>query len=320
MPSPLKAPFPYFGGKTKIADTVWHLLGDVRNYVEPFAGSAAVLLARPAGFDGPETLNDLSCFIVNTWRAISRDSDGLAVLLVGPVCEVNTEAEHYSLATQEVTLRDRLGDPEFFDSRLAAYWIRGANEWIGSGWASGEGPWSWTREFGWAKARQLPHLGNAGKGINRKLPHLGDAGTGEYDLRLAFVSEWLNALRDRLCRVRITCGGFERVLSPSVTLKHAGVTGVFLDPPYDGTEYVYGTTVSISERVRNWCLENGANPRLRIVLAGRGEEHDDLLSHGWLKTVWSARRGYSTVNAGERHTEALWYSPSCVKSDDTDLL
>ena len=348
MPSELKAPFPYFGGKSRIALQVWALLGDVKNYVEPFAGSASVLLARPQGFKGPETLNDFSCFLVNAWRAIRDNPEALAERLVGPVCEVNTEAEHYSLVTQEVTLRDRLGDPEFFDSRLAAYWIRGANEWIGSGWASGEGPWSWTREFGWAKARQLPHLGNAGKGINRKLPHLGnagkginrklphlgdagtginrklphlgDAGTGEYDLRLAFVSEWLNALRDRLCRVRITCGGFERVLSPSVTLEHAGVTGVFLDPPYDGTEYVYGTTVSISERVRNWCLENGANPRLRIVLAGRGEEHDDLLSHGWLKTVWSARRGYSTVNAGERHTEALWYSPSCVKSDDTDLL
>ena len=26
--------------------------------------------------------------------------------------------------------------------------------------------------------RQLPHLGNAGKGLNRQLPHLGDAGQG----------------------------------------------------------------------------------------------------------------------------------------------
>ena len=60
----LKAPFPYFGGKSKIAEQVWTLLGDVKNYVEPFAGSAAVLLARPR-FKGPETLNDFSCVAAN---------------------------------------------------------------------------------------------------------------------------------------------------------------------------------------------------------------------------------------------------------------
>lgn len=35
-----KAPFPYFGGKSKAAPLVWQLLGDVEHYVEPFAGSA----------------------------------------------------------------------------------------------------------------------------------------------------------------------------------------------------------------------------------------------------------------------------------------
>ena len=42
-----KAPFPYFGGKSKAAELVWSLLGDVPHYVEPFAGSMAVLLNRP---------------------------------------------------------------------------------------------------------------------------------------------------------------------------------------------------------------------------------------------------------------------------------
>lgn len=43
----LKAPFPYFGGKAMIADLVWHYLGDVKQYIEPFFGSGAVLLRRP---------------------------------------------------------------------------------------------------------------------------------------------------------------------------------------------------------------------------------------------------------------------------------
>jgi hypothetical protein len=43
----LRAPFPYFGGKSRAAHLVWAAFGDVPNYVEPFAGSLAVLLGRP---------------------------------------------------------------------------------------------------------------------------------------------------------------------------------------------------------------------------------------------------------------------------------
>lgn len=55
-----KAPFPWFGGKSKAAPTVWQLLGDVPHYVEPFAGSLAVL-NRPHPCNRPyysETVND----------------------------------------------------------------------------------------------------------------------------------------------------------------------------------------------------------------------------------------------------------------------
>jgi len=53
----LKAPFPAFGGKSKVASMVWQYLGDVDNYIEPFANSAAVLLARPHA-PRVETIND----------------------------------------------------------------------------------------------------------------------------------------------------------------------------------------------------------------------------------------------------------------------
>ena len=45
----LKAPFPYFGGKRLAAPVAWALMGDVKDYVEPFAGSAAMLLNAPTG-------------------------------------------------------------------------------------------------------------------------------------------------------------------------------------------------------------------------------------------------------------------------------
>ena len=55
---PYKPPFPWFGGKSKIAPEVWRRFGPVRNYVEPFMGSLAMLFLRPAPITGTETVND----------------------------------------------------------------------------------------------------------------------------------------------------------------------------------------------------------------------------------------------------------------------
>lgn len=65
----MKAPFPWFGGKRRVADIVWQALGDVDNYVEPFAGSLAVLLERPLDHGGiatgAETVNDKDAYVAN---------------------------------------------------------------------------------------------------------------------------------------------------------------------------------------------------------------------------------------------------------------
>jgi hypothetical protein len=57
-----KAPFPWFGGKSRAAPLVWQLLGDPCHYVEPFAGALGVLLERPHPCNRAyysETVNDL---------------------------------------------------------------------------------------------------------------------------------------------------------------------------------------------------------------------------------------------------------------------
>ena len=73
----LKAPFPWFGGKSRVAAQVWERFGDVPNYVEPFAGSLAVLLGRPTAA-GTETVNDLDCYLANFWRAVAADPVGVS--------------------------------------------------------------------------------------------------------------------------------------------------------------------------------------------------------------------------------------------------
>ena len=92
-----------------------------------------------------------------------------------PVNEADLEARHYWLVTAG---RDRLAKlmarPNAYDARIAGWWVWGACAWIGSGWCSGAGPWQAASDG----FRQLPHLGDGGRGINRQLPHLGDGGQG----------------------------------------------------------------------------------------------------------------------------------------------
>lgn len=90
---PLSAPFPWFGGKRRAAAKIWAALGDVGGYVEPFAGSAAVLLARPqVGSRRVETINDADGWLVNAWRSIRLDPDAVATHAYGPVTEIDYHA------------------------------------------------------------------------------------------------------------------------------------------------------------------------------------------------------------------------------------
>jgi site-specific DNA-adenine methylase len=173
----LAAPFPYFGGKSGACEQVWQAFGAVDNYVEAFAGSAAMLLGAPDG-KRVETINDFDGFVANFWRAIAADPEAVAHHADWPCNEVDLFARHLWLVRQTSTLTQSLhADPEWFDAKIAGWWCWGACNWIGSGWCSGTGPWVHDGER-IVDSRQLPHLGNAGQGINRKLPHLGNAGQG----------------------------------------------------------------------------------------------------------------------------------------------
>lgn len=85
--SDLRSPFPWFGGKSRVAHLVWERFGNVANYVEPFFGSGAVLLQRP-GLAGI----DKDCFVANFWRALASDPDAVADAADNPVNEADQHA------------------------------------------------------------------------------------------------------------------------------------------------------------------------------------------------------------------------------------
>jgi len=68
MAGSIKPPFSYYGGKTTLAPKIAELLPEHDHYVEPFAGSLAVLLAKEPS--RAETVNDLDGDLVNFWRVL----------------------------------------------------------------------------------------------------------------------------------------------------------------------------------------------------------------------------------------------------------
>ena len=170
MKSRLKAPFPWFGGKSTVADLVWERFGDVPNYVEPFAGSLAVLLARPHP-PRIETINDLDCFVANFWRAVQHDPEAVALHADWPVNEADLHARHLWLVNREKFREKMKTNPNYYDVKIAGWWVWGISCWIGSGWCSKP---EWSGRINAARAERgiNSHLENrrpstTGNGVHR---------------------------------------------------------------------------------------------------------------------------------------------------------
>jgi len=393
----LRAPFPWFGGKSRVAHLVWERFGDVPNYVEPFAGSLAIPLGRPHA-PRVETVNDKDMYLANFWRALQANPEKVARYADWPVNEADLHARHFWLVNEgRRRLEQILKDPNFYDAKIAGWWVFGQCLWIGSGWCAepgwrgrrdtrngdtsqqkrrpqlatnnalngvellpthkrpahngngqpggihaigittmADGPWKKrpaANHSGESNAVHRKSLhrwqgGGAGGGSGVHAPTLqiqdlsgdsGAVGRGVHSARLhrsEGVYAYLRALADRLRRVRVCCGEWDRVLTPSVTT-YIGTTGVLLDPPYQQSErsICYSEDHDVSAAVRAWALAHGDDPKFRIALCGYAGEH--TMPASWEEVPWKAHGGYSRSVRGveNRSRERIWFSPNCLHPD-----
>ena len=244
MTQELYAPFSYFGSKRLWAPLIWKHLGNTDVYIEPFAGSLAVLLLRPWGPAQKEIACDTDGLVCNAWRAIQWNPEETAYWAEWPTIHQDLTARHRWL--QE--WRDAGGssqveaDPEFFDPKVAGWWIWGASNWIGRGWCQ-------------TQSAQIPHSSGSGTGIsNQKVTR-------------PSILNWFKTLEHRLKRVVILNRSWETVLSSAVLGYPNQTKAIFFDPPYlskEKTIYAKDSPEAATASAK-WAIKNGDQYRIAFA-------------------------------------------------------
>ena len=167
----LKSPFPYFGGKSRLAPVVWEKFGIVDRYIEPFFGSGAVLLANPNPAK-MEVVCDTNGFICNFYRAVKADPEQTAHYADYPTIHQDLTARHKWLMQWHAENGKQIEDPDFYDCKVAGWWVWGMSLWIGG-------------EFCQIRRERRPNIlpSGHGAGISKqvhidKRPEIKDSGGG----------------------------------------------------------------------------------------------------------------------------------------------
>lgn len=276
-------------------------------------------------------------------RALQHAPEEVAYHADSPVNETDLHARHRWLVESAAErIANVKADPDFYDAKCAGWWVWGQCLWIGSGWCQSrsDGAILEGRANGAAKARGVQaaqrRWQGGGKGggsgvvaprLSQQMPSIaGDSGADghgihatAFERKTGGLYSYLNDLAARLRRVRVCCGDWSRVLTPSVTT-YMGLTGVLLDPPYshDLRERCYSQDHDISADVRAWAIKHGDDPLFRIALCGYEDEHAASMPSSWEKVAWKAHGGYARSERGKanRGNERIWFSPHCLRPSD----
>lgn len=338
----MRAPFDYYGNKHYAAEHVWGLLGDVERYIEPFAGSLGVLLGKPHHY-GPalEIVNDVDALIVNFWRSVVHDPDTVAKWADWPASTAEIVARRIALREwSESRMREKMfGDVEFYDARIAGFWVYVVANSINNQVESG--PWVRDEQSG----RIVKGARGSGVTISRIIVEeffapetltyesfqcrkMGEQYDGwPADMPRDFAVAIMRRLSSRLRDVRILNDDWQK----SVTKKILGVSrcksvGVFLDPPYDFSvrnDNLYTVDQDVAVDVATWAVDAAKQYKnLRIVFCGfKGSTSANIVeSAGWKEYNFRVRNGGLNEGVGmSQQLERLYASPSCLNTQNTLL-
>lgn len=290
--------FPYFGSKKCYASMCWERFGDPNTYVEPFAGSLAVLLRRPAIYQNKrrfEIVGDLSGKICNFWRALKRDPESIAREIVYPPLHLDMQSRNDYLKQWFIDHQDQLrSDPHFCDIQIAAWWLWGQCLSIGL-------------NFGGCNDPQVPNMaGSALSQVQSIYQVMSIDEAVEYNTRL------LRKIADRLASVAVFNKPWKQCFSGRV-MEHreAKEVAIFLDPPYKLEKR--GKTYENEDQAEDaaiesykWAIEHGEKYRIGYCC----HEGDFEIPAGWEVNTRELHSHTSTINRGKVFDQVM-FSPRC---------
>ena len=322
-------PMPYYGSKIAAVDLIWGLAKDsARALIEPFVGSACVAATAPDGIKNI-VINDSNALLVNFWRAVHKDPQGVLEAATRPCSDLDMWAAEYACKDFAKANAQRMAaDIDYCDVNKAGLFLYGQCNYLANNFCTLTGPWVRVPdEEGYLRmedSRYIPEKSDMG--IRAKVPMLNsDVGIramvpemkSDVGIR-AMVPEqamtWSDAMQYIAKRTeawRVLCGDWKRVVTYGLLNEYDkdGGAFIFLDPPYDdslgkgqGTDYMapdgtVGAQCHVSKEVRDWCIENTKEGKCpwTIVLCGRYTEHDELLDiPGWAKVQSKGKSSYAT--------------------------
>ena len=298
--------FPYFGTKRLYADQVWRRFGNPDRYIEPFAGSIAVLLRRPQLPVGEymEVIGDLSGKIANTWRAIQADPEAVAYHCTWPTIQQDQIARSRAMrrwfAKNEERIKD---DPDFFDAKIAGWYVWGQSSTAGCVYGDSDyhGP---TLYQGGVNLRKTSYSHKS------------------LDNCLKLNIQKMKKICDRIHAVHVHCKSWEKVLSKNILTNRSNMAdcAVFLDPPYklkQRANKIYENeeqSDDVAVASYKWAIENGENYRIAYCC----HSNDFELPAGWEVE----EREFLMEDRKNRGIVKDWvmFSPSCLKPDQGAML
>jgi site-specific DNA-adenine methylase len=299
----LVPPFTYFGGKRHVASEVWKQFGPyIKNYREPFAGGLSVLLARPVKnyekfLTCNEYINDTNIFLYNFWNTVRLgEIEELIEFADFPSHEIAILNRRRLLMKELPALEKAVGtDPKKYNAELAGFWLYINRNWIG-----------------------------AGADDPNSAPDLKKPKVGHTEWKGGSIENHIKSLYLRLKKTQAFVGDWKRAVSSETMTTKKGITGVFLDPPYRGTENYYAELsntiperLSIADDVDHWALERGDEKKFRIAVCGYENNFSNLEQYkekDWYIHKWKPSIGHrSNSKKGiKKVKEIIAFSRYCL--------
>lgn len=272
--------FKWYGAKLMHLELILPRLPKTQTYVEPYAGSASVLLNRPPDAAEVEVLNDLD-EEVTTFFSVLRDRPGELVerLLATP----------YARAEYERAVRAHANPPDDPVERARLFFVRSVQSYTGMEQNPSEGAWSYSRK-------------QARKGKSTRVH--------QWESKIDDLREVAARLRD----VQIECDDALAVID---RYDHEDCLH-YVDPPYvhdtrnDSSDDVYVGEMT-ADNHRELCeVLRGCEGH--VALSGYPNDiyAEELEANGWHRH--ESEQGISTGDEGNSRVEALWtnYDPDTV--------